>query len=62
MRAVDLARHLGVSRPHFYRKLRRQLTAYEVAGVPVFSVAEAEGLVRPRTKATKRIERTERAR
>jgi hypothetical protein len=49
MRAVDLAQHLGVSRPHFYRKLRRQLTAYEIAGVPVFSVAQAEALVRPRT-------------
>jgi hypothetical protein len=49
MRAVDLAQHLGVSRPHFYRKLRRQLTNYEIAGVPVFSVVEAEALVRPRT-------------
>jgi hypothetical protein len=49
LRAVDLAQHLGVSRPHFYRKLRHQLTAYEIAGVPVFNVSEAAALVRPRT-------------
>jgi hypothetical protein len=49
MRAVDLARHVGISRPHFYKTIARELTKYEIAGVPVFSVAEAEALVRPRT-------------
>jgi hypothetical protein len=48
MRAIDLARHLGISRPHFYRKVYPRLTSYEIANVPVFSVAEAEALVRPR--------------
>jgi hypothetical protein len=49
MRARALARHLGISGPHFYRKVYPHLTGYEIAGVPVFSVAQAEALVRPRT-------------
>jgi hypothetical protein len=57
MRAVDLARHLGISRPHFYRKVYPHLTGYEIAGVPVFSVAEAEALVRPRSSPPRQTPR-----
>jgi hypothetical protein len=57
LRAIDLARHIGVSRSHFYRKLRPCLRGYEVAGVPVFSVAEAEALVRPRTTPARQTPR-----
>jgi hypothetical protein len=61
LRAIDLAQHIGVSRSHFYRKLRPRLTGYEVAGVPVFSVAEAEALVRPRTILPRQTPRRARA-
>jgi hypothetical protein len=53
LRAVDLARHLGIGRAHFYRKVRPHLIPREIAGVPVFSVAEAEALVRPRTSPSR---------
>jgi hypothetical protein len=47
MRAIDLARHFGVSRCHFYRHWRRELIPYHAGGkVVVYSTVEAEALIR----------------
>jgi hypothetical protein len=47
MRAVDLARHLGLSRAHFYRHVIKRLIPHRAGGrVVVYSVAEAEALIR----------------
>jgi predicted DNA-binding transcriptional regulator AlpA len=47
LRAAALARHLGISRPHFYRHWKRKLTPHPAGGkVVVYDVAEAEALIR----------------
>jgi hypothetical protein len=48
-RAEALARHLGVSHGYFWGKIRPRLTPYQIDGVFLFDVAQAEGLVKLRS-------------
>jgi hypothetical protein len=56
-RAHVVAKRLGISRSAFYKSLYPRLTAYEVAGVVVFSDAEVEALVEKRSTPSRCIER-----
>jgi hypothetical protein len=56
-RAEALARHLGISHGYFWAKIRPRLTAYQIDGVFLFDVAEAEGLVTLRSTPARQTPR-----
>jgi hypothetical protein len=53
-------RLLGVSHGFFWAKIRPQLTAYEIEGVYLFDVAEAEGLIKLRSSGPRSTPRNSR--
>jgi hypothetical protein len=59
-RAEAMHRFLGVSHGFFWAKVRPQLTAYEIDGVYLFDVAEAEALVKLRSSPARSTPRKSR--